>query len=90
MAGGLALRVDVSDEESVSRMVEGTERELGAIDLSPRGRSGPLVPVENWTTPIRGEADPTPWIGASFARPVAFGMEVAFLPGANGGVRANA
>ncbi len=31
--GGLALEVEVSDEDSVSRMVEDTERELGAIDL---------------------------------------------------------
>jgi len=31
--GGLALEVDVSDETSVGRMVEETERELGAIDL---------------------------------------------------------
>ena len=31
--GGLALEVDVSDEASVKRMVEETERELGPIDL---------------------------------------------------------
>jgi 3-oxoacyl-[acyl-carrier protein] reductase len=31
--GGLALTVDVSDEQSVGRMVEETERELGPIDL---------------------------------------------------------
>ena len=31
--GGLALAVDVSDEASVARMVEETERELGPIDL---------------------------------------------------------
>jgi 3-oxoacyl-[acyl-carrier protein] reductase len=31
--GGLAVTVDVSDEPSVSRMVESTERELGPIDL---------------------------------------------------------
>jgi NAD(P)-dependent dehydrogenase (short-subunit alcohol dehydrogenase family) len=31
--GGLALAVDVSDEASVRRMIEDTERELGAIDL---------------------------------------------------------
>jgi NAD(P)-dependent dehydrogenase (short-subunit alcohol dehydrogenase family) len=31
--GGVALEVDVSDEPSVGRMVEETERELGAIDL---------------------------------------------------------
>jgi 3-oxoacyl-[acyl-carrier protein] reductase len=31
--GGLALTVDVSDEASVERMVEDTERELGPIDL---------------------------------------------------------
>ena len=31
--GGLALEVDVSDEASVERMVEETERALGAIDL---------------------------------------------------------
>ena len=31
--GGLALAVDVSDEASVERMVQDTERELGPIDL---------------------------------------------------------
>jgi len=31
--GGLALEVDVSDEASVTRMVEETERELGTIDV---------------------------------------------------------
>lgn len=31
--GGLALEVDVSDEASVERMVQDTERELGTIDL---------------------------------------------------------
>ncbi|MDQ6749677.1 MAG: SDR family oxidoreductase [Actinomycetota bacterium] len=31
--GGVALEVDVSDEASVTRMVEDTEREVGAIDL---------------------------------------------------------
>jgi NAD(P)-dependent dehydrogenase (short-subunit alcohol dehydrogenase family) len=31
--GGLALEVDVSDEPSVARMVEDTERELGSVDL---------------------------------------------------------
>ncbi|MDQ3090957.1 MAG: SDR family oxidoreductase [Actinomycetota bacterium] len=31
--GGLVLEVDVSDEASVRRMVEDTERQLGAIDL---------------------------------------------------------
>jgi 3-oxoacyl-[acyl-carrier protein] reductase len=31
--GGLALEVDVSDEPSVARMVEDTERELGPIDV---------------------------------------------------------
>ncbi len=31
--GGLALEVDVSDEESVTRMVEATEREIGPVDL---------------------------------------------------------
>jgi NAD(P)-dependent dehydrogenase (short-subunit alcohol dehydrogenase family) len=31
--GGLALEVDVSDEASVTRMVEDTERDVGAIDL---------------------------------------------------------
>ena len=31
--GGLALDVDVANEASVRRMVEGTEREVGAIDL---------------------------------------------------------
>jgi NAD(P)-dependent dehydrogenase (short-subunit alcohol dehydrogenase family) len=31
--GGLALEVDVSDETSVARMVEDTERQLGPIDL---------------------------------------------------------
>ncbi len=31
--GAVALEVDVSDEASVGRMVEDTERELGAIDL---------------------------------------------------------
>ena len=31
--GGLALEVDVSDKASVGRMVEDTEREVGAIDL---------------------------------------------------------
>ena len=31
--GGLALKVDVSDEASVGRMIEETEREVGAIDL---------------------------------------------------------
>jgi 3-oxoacyl-[acyl-carrier protein] reductase len=31
--GGVALTVDVSDEQSVAAMVDGTERELGPIDL---------------------------------------------------------
>ena len=31
--GGLALEVDVSDEPSVARMVDDTERELGPVDL---------------------------------------------------------
>lgn len=31
--GGLALEVDVSDEASVERMVQDTERDVGAIDL---------------------------------------------------------
>src|SRR5207247_9716347 len=41
--GGLALQVDVSDEESVERMVGATESELGPIDLlvNNAGVSGP-------------------------------------------------
>src|SRR6476659_10137320 len=31
--GGLAVTVDVCDERSVAAMIEGTERELGPIDL---------------------------------------------------------
>jgi 2-hydroxycyclohexanecarboxyl-CoA dehydrogenase len=31
--GGLAVTVDVSDERSVAAMIEGTERELGPIDV---------------------------------------------------------
>ncbi|HVL31943.1 MAG TPA: SDR family oxidoreductase [Solirubrobacteraceae bacterium] len=45
---GVALHVDVSDEASVERMVDATERELGAIDLLVNnagimGRSGVAV-----------------------------------------------
>ena len=48
--GGLALQVDVSDEASVSRMVEETERELGAIDLlvNNAGVGGPPDPPPIW------------------------------------------
>ncbi|MDQ4049155.1 MAG: SDR family NAD(P)-dependent oxidoreductase [Actinomycetota bacterium] len=46
--GGLALEVDVSDEASVTRMVEDTEREVGAIDVlvNNAGIAGPsAVPI---------------------------------------------
>ncbi|HEV2787173.1 MAG TPA: SDR family NAD(P)-dependent oxidoreductase, partial [Solirubrobacteraceae bacterium] len=46
--GGLALEVDVSDETSVRRMVEDTERGLGAIELlvNNAGVMGPSdVPI---------------------------------------------
>ena len=46
--GGLALEVDVSDEASVIRMVQDTERELGPIDLlvNNAGTGGPSgVPI---------------------------------------------
>ena len=45
--GGLALGVDVSDEASVRRMVDATERELGPIDLlvNNAGVMGPSEPA---------------------------------------------
>ena len=56
--GGLALEVDVSDEGSVRRMVEATERELGPVDLlvNNAGISG------GWdAAPIWEDGDPADW-----------------------------
>jgi 3-oxoacyl-[acyl-carrier protein] reductase len=56
--GGLALEADVSDEASVARMVEDTERELGPIDLlvNNAGIAG------SWRgSPIWEDEDPGAW-----------------------------
>jgi NAD(P)-dependent dehydrogenase (short-subunit alcohol dehydrogenase family) len=56
--GGVALEVDVSNEASVARMVEYTERELGAVDLlvNNAGIAG------SWDVPpIWEEEDPGAW-----------------------------
>ena len=47
---GLALEVDVSDEASVTRMVQDTERELGPVDLlvNNAGIAGPSNRVPIW------------------------------------------
>ncbi len=42
--GGLALAVDVSDEASVARMVQETERQAGPIDLLVNNAGGGLSP----------------------------------------------
>src|SRR5919198_3558544 len=44
---GLAIAADVSDEISVARMVEETERELGRVDLlvNNAGIDGPREPI---------------------------------------------
>jgi 3-oxoacyl-[acyl-carrier protein] reductase len=55
--GGLALAVDVSDEASVQRMVDETERELGAIDLLVNN-AGVMGPSE---VPIWEDDDPAAW-----------------------------
>ena len=55
--GGLALEVDVSDEASVRRMVEETEREVGAIDLlvNNAGIAGPPGAPPIWEDGDAGE-----------------------------------
>ena len=55
--GGVALEVDVSDEASVERMVDDTERALGAIDLlvNNAGVMGPSG------VPIWEDQDPAAW-----------------------------
>lgn len=55
--GGLALAVDVSDEGSVQRMVDETERELGAIDLLVNN-AGVMGPSER---PIWEDDDTGAW-----------------------------
>ena len=56
--GALALEVDVSDEASVTRMIDDTERELGPLDLlvNNAGIAG------SWdATPIWEDEDPGAW-----------------------------
>lgn len=56
--GGLALEVDVSDETSVTRMIEETERQVGAIDVlvNNAGVAG------SWDAPpIWEDEDPGAW-----------------------------
>ena len=56
--GGLALQVDVSDEASVARMIEDTEREVGPVDLlvNNAGIAG------DWdAAPIWEDGDPAEW-----------------------------
>ncbi len=55
--GGLALEVDVSDDASVARMIEDSERELGPIDLlvNNAGIAG------SWEGPPIWEGDPGDW-----------------------------
>jgi 3-oxoacyl-[acyl-carrier protein] reductase len=55
--GGLALEVDVSDEPSVARMVEATERELGPIDLLVNN-AGVMTPSD---APPIWEESPADW-----------------------------
>ena len=55
--GGLAHEVDVSDEASVGRMVEETERELGAVDVlvNNAGVAGPSGSPPIWEDGGAGE-----------------------------------
>ncbi len=56
--GGLALEVDVSDEASVRRMVEDTEREVGAIDLLVNNAG---IGVQPGAPPIWEDGDAGEW-----------------------------
>ena len=56
--GGLALEVDVSDEDSVARMVDETERELGPTDLLVNNAGI----ADGWDVPPAWEEqDPRDW-----------------------------
>jgi 3-oxoacyl-[acyl-carrier protein] reductase len=56
--GGLALEVDVSDEASVRRMVEETERAVGAIDLLVNNAG---IGVQPGAPPIWEDGNPGEW-----------------------------
>ena len=56
--GGVALEVDVSDEASVTRMVEEVERELGPVDLLVNNAGI----AQSWEgSPIWEDDDPAAW-----------------------------
>ena len=54
--GGLALQADVSDRESVERMVAETERELGPIDLLVANAGIGNQDGATWEVDVDGDA----------------------------------
>lgn len=56
--GGYALEVDVADEESVGRMVEETERQVGAVDLLVNNAG---IAGESGAPPIWEDQDAGEW-----------------------------